>query len=408
MGGYLSTDDSWSVSDAAQGGYTGTVTGTLSVTAGTGTSCSWSASVSHPSYNFFKIYIAIDGTCVKDEYVKISNTKSSYFSGTADISGDDVSITFGLSASVNSTSTDYMSFKTGTLTRKKWTDVKAGSVAIRDNDNNSFTVTCTSGTTDTSNPITAQGMWVAQYKYSDGSWMWSAEDKTKLEQTIALGGLTNSNQRHVAGFLRSYATYGNNADASNTAWINQYRPPSNPTNVHLDYTKSRLTVKEMWTLKWDANNLAANTTSPVKGFRIRMQVNGVYRPILDAYYRQLSSQSGTDYYYDTENTLTSLDIWPGVNGINPGDKVRFNIFAYSKNGLGEITWSVGENKYSLWSGSGTSPAESPIYEVQNAGVVHVKVDGQWKEGIVHVKVNGQWKEADVVYTKVGGTWEESE
>ena len=64
-------------------------------------------------------------------------------------------------------------------------------------------------------------MRVAQYKNADGSWIWSGEDRTRLSQTVTLGGLTNSDQREVAGYLRSYATYGDNANVSNTALINQ-------------------------------------------------------------------------------------------------------------------------------------------------------------------------------------------
>ena len=55
----------------------------------------------------------------------------------------------------------------------------------------------------------------------------------------------------------------------------------------------------------------------------------------------------------------------------------------------------------------STPIWSPEYEFKNAGVVNVKVGGQWKEGQVYVKVGGTWKEAETVNTKVSGAWKES-
>lgn len=316
------------------------------------------------------------------------------------------SISFSASLTgINTVGSSLKATVSGSATNWIWTNVTAGSVAIRDNYNNSFTVTCTSGTAGTNNPITAQGMRVAQYKNADGSWMWSNEDRTTLSKTIDLGGLTNSDQRQVAGYLTSYATYGANANVSNTALINQYRPPSNPSDVKLIYTKSRLTIKEKWILSWTAAT-KTNNTSPIKGYRIRMVVNGECWPIKNSAGVTISSKSGSDYFYDTENTSTSLDIWPGIQRlgdkyIKPGDEVKFNIYAYTKYGA----YNDGAQ---LWSGSGLYPAESPVYPIQNAGVARVKVGGEWKEGVVSVEVDGKWIEADVVQIKADGKWKESE
>jgi hypothetical protein len=307
-----------------------------------------------------------------------------------------------------------------------WSSVTAGTVEIKDHGNNTFSIEGTKGTIGVNNAISKSIIEWTVYDNNNNWWKVNGNypkvEFTGDKHTIgplylsSYGGLSAATTRKVAARITADGAYN---DASYPAGkpyyiyedINQYVAPEFPSGseAKLTYTKNRLTIKEKWTLNWSEAK-PTNTNSPVKGYRIRLIVNGEYWPIKNSAQQIITSHfkhsDGTDdYVYDTESTALSFDIWPGIQRdklntkwIKPGDDVQFSIFAYTKNGIDE--------KY--WSGKGDTPLVTQIEPVKNAGVAHVKVDGQWKEGIVHIKVNGQWKEADVVYTKVNGGWQESE
>ena len=79
----------------------------------------------------------------------------------------------------------------------------------------------------------------------------------------------------------------------------------------------------------------------------------------------------------------------------PGDTVVLAVRPYTKTPAGVCFYNA-NNTYSV------------AATVQNAGVVHVKPNGTWKEGQVWVKVAGVWKEAETVNVKVSGAWKESQ
>lgn len=379
------------------------------------------------SQSALSFYLKIGDTVVYDGYYqnwgKFPNKAGTSDSGSVPVSANNTSIPVDfrlLTAQSWQANAVPSRFWDGTakvaqfnLTRTWWTEVGTGTVSIADNYNNSFTVTCTSGTTGTNNPIIAQGMWTAQYKNADGSWMWDNEDKNTLSKTIALGGLTNSDQREVAGYLRSYATYGANANTSNTAWISQYRPPSDVKNLRLtsnSFKNNRLTIKQNWTYSWDPAE-PANATSPVAGYRIRIYKNGaLVKGVVVGSGSTVIKGTGTNECIDRDGgTNCSVTFDPGPSGFDfkPGDTVKISVFAYAKNGLGQITWYVGSTYYHLWSGNGSTPVESAESTVQNSGIMRVRPAGSWKEGVVWVKVNNAWVEAEVVYAKDSNNWKES-
>ena len=43
----------------------------------------------------------------------------------------------------------------------------------------------------------------------------------------------------------------------------------------------------------------------------------------------------------------------------------------------------------------------------NAGIIKIKVNGNWKEGQVWIKNGGIWKEATGVFIKNNGKWNSS-
>ena len=204
----------------------------------------------------------------------------------------------------------------------------------------------------------------------------------------------------------TYCSFSYNS--TNTGYISQsvkyYTAPGNPGTPVINYTKSRLTIKEPWTFSWTAAS-AGNTSSPVAGYRLRLYKNNILIPIKDSEGNTLSSSWSNDYWYDTDNTNCSCTIDPIIHGYAPGDTVKLTIFAYIKTG----------NNEKWWSGQGSTPASSIEYLVQNAGVMRPLVNGKHVEGVVLVALPDNsdkgytWTEADVVkvYTP-NKTWAEAE
>jgi hypothetical protein len=192
----------------------------------------------------------------------------------------------------------------------------------------------------------------------------------------------------------------NLTEAAASAAVKYYAAPGNPGKPVLtnsSYRNGRLTIKQPWTFLWTPAT-ASNSNSPVAGYRLRLYKNKTCIPIKNSAGTQLSSNSGNDYYYDTNSTSSSITIDPVIHGLNAGDIIYLTLFAYAKNGKGE----------KLFSGNSATAIASDEYTIQNAGVVNVKVNGSWKEGQVYVKVNGSWKEAETVNVKVNGAWQESQ
>ena len=117
--------------------------------------------------------------------------------------------------------------------------------------------------------------------------------------------------------------------------------------------------------------------------------------------------STTNYSYYTGSTNTSLTLGAKYftedygNTLEPGDKIKFSVKAYTKFGKNyDIGGAVFNNAVTV--------TESTEYTIQNSGIMRVKANNVWTEGQVWVKVDGNWKEADVVKVKVNGVWEDSE
>ena len=209
--------------------------------------------------------------------------------------------------------------------------------------------------------------------------------------------------------------YGNIGNGSLKS-TDQYVAPGSPGIPELaevNYQNKRLTADMPWTWEW-APAVAANSNSPIVGYRIRLYKNGtlikglsVNKSTNGVHY--LVKGSGTDSYLDYEghdnnvlNTHKQLRIEnPALTfGFKAGDTVKLGLFAYTRKG-------INNDGYQLFSGGSTQQVNSRIYTIQNKGIMRVKVNGVWKEGQVYVKTGGSWKEADTVYTKVAGSWKES-
>lgn len=274
---------------------------------------------------------------------------------------------------------------------KKAIDVannSAGTCTITDNGDNTFTLNGTKGAAGANNTTTGPTLkWGYNTSYSssfkNGDIVKLTLDGTKKERTVYAKSVTGSK-------------YGDDKTKTASLAIKQYIAPSKAGKPAISWTRSRMTIKENWTISWGAAT-ATNASSPVAGYRIRVFVNGSSIPIKNNSGTVLTSDTGVNdgwrYYYDRDGTSTSMTFYVGKNSIKPKDKIQVCIHAYTKNGKGTKLY-----------GEANTSSE---YTVRYAGVMKVKVSNAWKEGQVYVKVNGAWKEAEVVHTKVSNSWKET-
>ena len=275
--------------------------------------------------------------------------------------------------------------------------ITAGNVSITDNGNNTFTLTTTAGKAGTNNPI----------KSSSTTWGYAtnAEASFKGTETKALTIADKTAESRIVRAKRcDTPTYGGTLESTAMKAIKQYVAPGKPGKPVLNLTKNKLTLKESWNWTWDAAK-ATNTSSPIKGYRIRLFCNGTTYAIKDIDGKTHALSGGIDawrYYIDRESTATGFILaGPGQVGGNnlsdfvfkTGDKIQLVIHAYTRDAKGTQLFS--------------DTVYSDEYTICPNGIMRIKNSNTWKEGQVYVKVSGTWKEADAVYTKVNGVWKES-
>lgn len=399
MAGYLSTSKSLSVTDTCWSHvdndlyYGDTATATVTVTAGKENSANYDVTVTTSDYNFIKIYLELDGIAVLNE--KDTRGKKEYtYSGSGTISGDTVDIKLGVGCSQYTTST--MTFTTGTLTRTKWEDISGGTIKITDNYNNTFTISASKAKDGTNNPV-------ASHKVS---WGYNSDYDSYTGSGNGLKSLTVSGKaatRTVYVRNVSLATYGPDDIQTASKAIRQYIAPNAPGKPVISYTKKRLTLREPWTFTWNAA-AAANTSSPLKGYRIHIIKNGTaLTGLVSGPNNTIIKGTNANNWIDRDSTSHTITFDPVELGFEVGDTVSVGIFSYTR---------YGENNTGsqLFNGGGVGDAQviSDVSTVENAGIVHVKVGSSWKEGQVYIKAGGVWKEAESVYTKVSGSWKESQ
>ena len=280
---------------------------------------------------------------------------------------------------------------TTTTTGVKYTTaIGNGTVSITDNGNNTFTLKGAKGKSGTNNTASGPTLtWGYDTKYKNTF-------KNGETKTLTLAKDTDASRTVYAKCVTT-AAYGNNTTVTDSQTIKYYAAPGKPGKAAISFTKSKLTIKENWTISWTAAK-KANGNSAIKGYLIRVFVNGKSIAFKgkdgdDPITKSTGKGDDWENYYDQSGTGTSMTFYPAKNGIKPGDKIKIAIHAYTKNGAGTRLYS----DYSM----------SDEVTVKHAGIMNVKVNGTWKEGQVWVKVSGAWKEAEAVYTKVSGAWKES-
>ena len=274
-----------------------------------------------------------------------------------------------------------------------YTAVGKGTVTITDHYNNTFSISGTKGKDGTNNPASGP---VITWGYTNSY----TESGAVSEKALTIKTKADATRTIYAKSVTK-ATHGSDAIVTATKSIKQYVAPGIPGVPVISYTKSRLTIKEPWTFTWTASK-ATNTSSPVKGYRIKIYKNNtpISGLIAGSGNNIILTTGGTNTFLDRDSTSTSIIIDPIAFGFKAGDTIKVGIFAYTKYGES----NTGTRLFD----SAATEAVSTIYTVQNAGVIDVKVNGTWVEGQVYVKAEGVWHEAETVYAKAAGAWKESQ
>lgn len=284
------------------------------------------------------------------------------------------------------------------------TNGTAPNINIKDNGNNTVQLYGTLGTNGTNNAMQSATI----YYTTDSTDPEDSSTRKTITLTASSGtGYSKSISIASACAVKAYVVckfkYNTTSCAVKQASIKYYKAPSAPGKPELapsSFKNNRLTIKQDWGWQWGLAS-QANTSSPVKGYRVRLFVTnteGTFtnNPIVNYYTGDTASKELTDndWAYDRTSTDYPMPMRASDQDIEPKDKVKLSIQAYTINGAGTKLLSA--------------EVFSDVYEVQKAGIVRVKVGTTWKEGQVFVKVGGAWKEAETVNVKVGGAWKESE
>lgn len=344
------------------------------------------------------IYYTLNGT--QGSVANLSTTSAGAVSATIDASAYKNESSLEIKAWVSNTFTRESGSKTSAQATKTFKAISSPSISITDNKNNTFKLNCTGATAaaDSNNAV------------SSNTFTWGYD--TSYDRTHTTNSVIYNLQESDAASTNVYGravSVPANFGVTKTIYLNPnptaityYVAPGNPGKPVISYTKSRLTIKEPWTFSWTAakpgNSYSHNA---VKGYRIRLYKNDINIPIFNSSGGQLSVLSGItdgDYIYDSESTTTSITIDPTKHGFAVGDIVELGIYAYSKNGIGGL----------LFSGNNTNEQISNASEVQNAGIMRIKISDAWKEGQVWLKVNNAWQEAETINVKTATGWMESQ
>jgi hypothetical protein len=295
------------------------------------------------------------------------------------------------------------------------TAVTVSAPSITDHGNNTYTITASAGKAGTNNAVKSSTL----YYRAGGSGDYTKASSLTAVSKKKLSISASTASQKIYAYTKVDGTYNDVTSSTTSKTVYNYVMPGLPgTPVLSDssYKNNRLTIKQNWTYTWTAST-AANTASPVKGYRIRVYRKAVGASeftemtglILDGT-NGIKKGSNSKGYVDRATTSTTVTFNPATLGFVPGDKVKLGLHSWTTNGVGTI----------LWSGSGTTQVYSAESTVQHAGIMRVNIGTStapnWKEGQVYVNIgtstSPNWKEADAVYVNIGSSsspnWQESE
>jgi hypothetical protein len=273
-----------------------------------------------------------------------------------------------------------------------YTPVGAPKIDIIDNYNNSFTINVTNGADGINNLAT--GVSNLFYKFPD-------RDNTNISfnsgDTIKFTPKDNEPTIPVVVNATTNGERGDAASGSAQAQIRQYIAPPPPEEITIADSESKLTLKKPWKVSWKPVE-PTNEYSKICGYAVFLWLkqSGVLIP------KSLGSTSIESWPEDADTIYyeycPSDDVINKYN-IKPGDQIVWQIYAYTRYGLNNDSKDMLYDKLNNYSAA---------YTIENASIVHVKVNGEYREGQVYVKVGNEWREAESVYVKADGVWHESE
>jgi hypothetical protein len=278
---------------------------------------------------------------------------------------------------------------------------------IVDNKNNTFEIVSADPTSGSNNAANVTCQWDYTTSYSNagkGIKNLTIIDKTADTRTVYAKVVIKPTWKNDPNY-----NSGNGKSATMSLAINQYIAPSMPGIPILSYSRRRLTLEEPWTFTWEPST-AYNNNSPVIGYLITLlRCPSGKDPEKTSNWEAVSGVdcSSSDNFL-TKNSTTSTEVKrestscvaviqnPADFGFTIGDYVKLRIRPFTTNGKNETV----TNKT-------TEYVESSANVILEAGLMRVKVDGEWKTGKVYVKQNGRWHRAKSVDVKVKGEWIES-
>lgn len=291
---------------------------------------------------------------------------------------------------------------TGTLTRTKWEDVSDGTLEIEDHFNNSFTIKAAPGSGTNNNVVSHEVIWGYSSNY--------ANNNGAGEGLKSLNIINEANaERTVFAKNITRPTYGTTGVKEISENIRQYVAPDEPGKPVISYSKNRLTIREPWTFTWPEAK-AANTSSPIKGYRIRIikivddnEYGVALTGLVSGPNNTIIKGNNTENFIDRESTSCTITFDPVELGFEAGNKVRVGLYSYTR--FGEK--NTGSQLFKSRASEDQVLSDPEI--VQNAGIVRIKEGDSWREGQVYIKVDKTWKEAETVYIKTDdGSWKESQ
>ena len=279
--------------------------------------------------------------------------------------------------------------------------------SFTDNGNNTVNITGNVGTRGANNPLRSATMYYTTN--TDDPSKGSSDRKTISLSSTSNGGYNKDidvpkDCTTVRVYIECRFTYNTTHVSGTCEGIKYYTAPGAPGIPEIEYKKSKPTNRESWTVTWTAGT-KGNENSLIEGYRFRIYKKAAGKtsfetvPVCDANGTILVGDLGEGradrYYYDTESTTTKQTIYTGKQGFVPGDVIKVGLFSYTRNGAEGQLFNA-------------TQVISEELTVQNAGIVRVKVDNEWKEGQVYVKANDGWHEAETVKVKTSSGWMESQ
>lgn len=259
-------------------------------------------------------------------------------------------------------------------------------LTVVDNGNNTAKISGKFGKAALNNvATTATVYWTTNGKLPDASkdYTFHKDFTATSEGDYSFNVSFGSTSTTVIAIIYSRFTYGHTSSNNESGSVKYYANPGAPGKPVLICRRNSPTLNETLKFVWRAA-VEGNANAPIAGYSFRIYKNG--KPI-------------TNTFFHTESTDTEYSFNARELGFSVGDQISMEIYAYAKNGTGAQIWTGGA--------AASAAVYSDRYTFINAGIIHIKQNGVWKEGQVFIKVNGVWKEADSIHIKQNGVWKEA-